>query len=334
VSGLSTNGSPLTVLLSSAGRRVGLGRAFRESGHALGVALRLVACDMDPEASAACRLADRRYRVPPAQDPAFKASVLDIVGHEGVALIIPTIDVELTTYADARDEFTATGAWINVGDSRSVAVCRDKAETALVLGGRGVAVPKTLDLETARDRWGPTAAFDSVVKPTSGSASRSIAHVPAGAPLPLLGGEPMVVQEQLVGPEYTVNVFVDRHGSLVSAVPHRRVAVRAGEIEKGTTVRDSRLTDVARAVISALPGLRGAFCFQVIDDLRRGPVVFEVNARFGGGYPLAHAAGAHFTRWLLEERLGIASTGHDDWQAGLTMLRFDDAVFIPPEGKS
>jgi carbamoyl-phosphate synthase large subunit len=55
--------------------------------------------------------------------------------------------------------------------------------------------------------------------------------------------------------------------------------------------------------------------------------VFEINARFGGGYPLAHHAGATFARWLLEEAVGLEPTCHNDWRDGVRMLRYDAALF-------
>ena len=57
--------------------------------------------------------------------------------------------------------------------------------------------------------------------------------------------------------------------------------------------------------------------------------VIEVNARFGGGFPLAREAGADFPRWLVEEVAGLPSTAREDgWQDGLVMLRYDAAVFV------
>jgi hypothetical protein len=47
----------VTVLVSSAGRRVGLLSLFRESGDKLGLDLRVLSSDMDPELSSASRLA-------------------------------------------------------------------------------------------------------------------------------------------------------------------------------------------------------------------------------------------------------------------------------------
>ena len=87
------------------------------------------------------------------------------------------------------------------------------------------------------------------------------------------------------------------------------------------------LSDIARQIVKVIPGLRDPFCFQAILTAE-GPTVFEINARFGGGYPLAPAAGATFGKWLIEESLGLPSTANDEWQDGFLILRYDAAVFI------
>jgi carbamoyl-phosphate synthase large subunit len=166
-----------------------------------------------------------------------------------------------------------------------------------------------------------------MVKPSSGSSSRGIAIVSGPSELPENPREPMVVQQLLTGPEYTVNIFIDAAGQLRSVVPHRRLRVRAGEVEKGRTERNSMFERLAEGVLRALPQARGALCFQAIIDREAGARVFEINARFGGGYPLAHEAGATFTRWLLEEAFDLPSTAHSNWRDGVLMVRYDAAVF-------
>ncbi len=60
--------------------------------------------------------------------------------------------------------------------------------------------------------------------------------------------------------------------------------------------------------------------------------IIELNARFGGGFPLSREAGADFPRWMLEELTGRPSTARaDGWRAGLVMLRYDAAVFVQDE---
>ena len=315
-----------TVLISSAGRRVGLIDCFRRSAAAAGIDLDVLAADMEPELSAACHAADRSFAVPRCDCPAFVDSMLEIVVDSDVDLVVPTIDPELAPLAAAADRFRAAGARVHVSPPSVIEVVRDKVRTAEALASAGIPVPWTASLEAAR------AAVDEIVwplflRPSGGSASRGIKVAFGPADLPAAPDEPMMVQQLLVGPEYTVNMFIDDHGVLQSAVAHERLRVRAGEVEKGRTQRDPIFRRLAEGVARALPDARGVLCFQMIMDKAAGPRVFEVNARFGGGYPLAHFAGAEYTRWLLEEVVGLPSTAHDSWRSGALMLRYDAATF-------
>ena len=67
-----------------------------------------------------------------------------------------------------------------------------------------------------------------------------------------------MLQQLLVGPEYTVNMFIDESGALRSAVAHQRLRVRAGEVEKGRTERDPMFRRLAEGVVRALPDARGS----------------------------------------------------------------------------
>ena len=79
---------------------------------------------------------------------------------------------------------------------------------------------------------------------------------------------------------------------------------------------------------AVLPGAVGPLCFQAIVKESGEVAVFEINARFGGGFPLAHRAGARVSQWLLEEVCGLPLSAENDWRAGVTMLRYDAAIFF------
>jgi carbamoyl-phosphate synthase large subunit len=136
------------------------------------------------------------------------------------------------------------------------------------------------------------------------------------------------VQERLAGPEYTVNMYIDRRGRLLAAIPHLRLEVRDGEVSKGRTERQEDLLSAAEKISLAFSriGAFGPLCFQAIVT-PEGPSVFEINARFGGGFPLTHKAGGRFTSWVLEEALGREPAPERNWREGLLMLRYDGAVF-------
>ncbi|MBB5714297.1 ATP-grasp domain-containing protein [Sphingomonas aerophila] len=316
------------ILISSAGRRVALLRCFQAAGRELGIDLRILACDLDPQWSAACLEADAAFATPPAGSDEFVETMLALCERERVALVVPTIDTELIAYAHAAHRFEAIGTHVAIGSPALVEMARDKYETARFLAAAGVTSPRTARAaEIVGD--GADWSWPLLAKPRHGSSSRGIAAVSCPSELAALDRqEPYIVQEMLRGREFTVSLYFDREGTLRCAIPHERLRVRAGEVEKGVTIRHPGLEDAARRLAAALPAPRGVKCFQAIMPPDEEPSVFEINARFGGGYPLAHRAGATFARWLLEERFGRQSTATNDWEASVKMLRFDDAVFL------
>lgn len=321
------NGSRV-ILVSSAGRRVELIECFRSSAKALGFDLRVLAVDVNPRMSSACMTVDKFYQVPPCTTPEFVPELAAICGRENVQLVVPTIDTELQMLADHQQEFKATGARVVISSPSVVRMTRDKVATARFLSGHDIPTPRTAllgELLAEPDSW----SWPVILKPLSGSSSVGIrcAENLDDAKLAATERKDYVAQELLSGREYTVNIFFDQAGNMRSAVAHHRYEVRAGEVSKGTTRRESKLLDIAWHLGSVLKGACGPLCFQAILPEDGQPRVFEINARFGGGYPLAHQAGATFTKWLLEETAGLPSSANDRWEEGVTMLRYDAAIF-------
>ena len=324
---------PTNVLISSAGRRVALLESFRESLSELGLKGRVIAVDAT-EYSAAGEVADEFYVVPRCSDPMFIPHILEICSIEKIDLLVPTIDTELGYYAASREVFKEAGTIVGVSDPTTIALCEDKVFTHEWLVANGFPAPRqSTPLEVLKHPapWD----FPVVVKPRNGSASCGVRIVESLEDLHAAASNPaMILQEFIQGQEFTVNVFMDRRRRCIDAVPHRRMEIRGGEVAKGITVRHEAMIHLIRNLIEALPGAYGAMnvqCFLRPDGEIR---IIEINARFGGGYPLAHRAGATITRWLLEDSLEMELTGpFDSWQEGLVMLRYDQAIFIEP-GKS
>src|SRR3954471_11513148 len=92
------------VLLSSAGRRVGLLRLFRAALADLQLPGKIVACDVTPLA-AAWQEADIRCLVPRCNAPDYIERLTQICLQHDVRLIVPTIDTELPVLAAHRQYF-------------------------------------------------------------------------------------------------------------------------------------------------------------------------------------------------------------------------------------
>src|SRR4051812_291497 len=99
----------LTILFSSAGRRVELIRCFQEDASALGIPVTVLACDANPDFSPACQITDSSYRVPRCDTPDFIPAMVNICRDHKVDLVIPTIDTELLALSESRAIFGAIG---------------------------------------------------------------------------------------------------------------------------------------------------------------------------------------------------------------------------------
>lgn len=320
----------LNILLSSAGRRVALVGCFREALSELGLRGKILTIDASLDAPAA-HLADGFWQVPPCDNPTFIPVVLDICRRQRVRIVVPTIDTELPVYAARKHLFREVDTTVCVSGLETIGLCADKVCTHrwLVKNGFPTIQQEAADsvLSSPRDWQLPV-----IVKPRNGSASKGVRRVNSLEELRLisLNETGFLVEEMASGEEHTINVFVDRKGKCLCAVPHRRLEVRAGEVSKALTVKHEEMMELGRKVAEYLPGAYGPLNVQCFCSGKADMTIIEVNARFGGGYPLAHRAGAHFTRWILEEALGLQPTSSfDDWQDDLAMLRYDEAVFLP-----
>lgn len=318
----------MNICLTSAGRRVELGNALLRDARQLGFDAKIVAVDVMPQLSAACQWASASFAVPRCTAPDYIEKIIAICRTQKVKILVPTIDTELPILSAAREQFRQAGVHLVISQLEAVKIARDKQLTAEVLAQAGLPSPRTARLADFLSGQ-VQLTFPLVLKRINGSSSIGLHTAQNLAELKSLNleVERYVAQEKLEGPEFTVNCFVDAAGVLRATVPHRRIETRGGEVSKGVTERRADLQQLAEQVVRAVPGLRGPFCFQLILTAD-GPKVFEINARFGGGYPLAHAAGATFGKWIIEEAQGLPPSVHNNWQDGLLMLRYDAAVFI------
>jgi carbamoyl-phosphate synthase large subunit len=318
----------VSVLISSAGRRVALVEIFQEAIGASGVSGQVVAADASPF-SAACEKADVAVRVPPCLDPDFIPEMLALCERFGVKLVVPTIDTELQALADARELFAAVGTTVAVSAPAVIAIAADKRRTHRFL--RDSEVPTVDQAEPTAIRAGsPPWEYPFIVKPASGSASAGVHVVRDDASFAAhVRQTDVVVQPIAPGREYTVDCLVNADGVLLEAVPRERIEVRAGEVSKGRTARIASVIDTAADVCRALPGPYAVLTIQIFFDSITGTCrVIEINPRFGGGYPLAHRAGADFAGWLVKAAWGLPPDAELKWRAGLLMLRYDAAVFV------
>jgi len=323
----------MKILITSAGRRVELFNCFTAAAQILGRNLKIYTADANPQLSAACQKSGHFFSVPTVDKIEYIESLLDICQREKIALLVPTIDPELDLLTQHLQSFTLIGTRILISSPSVVEIARNKIKTAEVLERAGLPIPQTLPIRQFIGNP-PSWANSIIAKPLAGSSSVGIIKSPTKENLEQLINEPYLIQEKWEGREFTVNLFFDELGRVVSVVPHERLEVRSGEVSKGVTTRHMPLIAAGFAFEKFFPQARGPMCFQAIVRPDNTFCIFEINARFGGGYPLADYAGAKFTQWVLEELFNLPSSANDHWKEGVVMLRYDAAVFTDSSSKN
>ena len=315
----------MNVLVSSAGRRGALIQLIKQALAPIGG--RVLAVDAG-KWSSACRLADSWAQIPRCDQDDFLPAVLDYCRQHHIRLIIPTIDTELPIYAAHRGTFADHGIVVAVSGSETVAICGDKQATHQFLAHQRLPMVRQYSQATPLEQL--KTRLPLVIKPRFGSASQGVQLVEDAEALEFYLGrtESPIVQELASGKEFTVNFFVDERRRCLFSVPHLRVETRGGEVSKCVTVKQPRLMELAAELGRCLPDAWGPMCFQAFVDESGAPRIIELNARFGGGYPVAHRAGADFIQCLVARVQGAAvPVPTEDWREGTAMTRWDDAVF-------
>lgn len=320
----------MNILITSAGRRAQLVHAFQQQLAKAGAG-EVFAADMTGCAPTIF-IADRNFCVPPADSDQYVATLLRLSAEHRISLIVPTIDTELAVLAEAKSAFRDQGTEVAVSSPETISIAGNKVRTHQWLREHGYPTPSRLPHGPQGHVVIP-ARFEAIVKPAEGSRSLGTRRLPASseARIEMVAGSD-VVEEYVSGTEFTVSGYVDRRGRCVAAVPRERLEVRDGEVSKAVTRRNPRLERLVQEVLEQLPDAWGPLNVQVIRDSDTGEFrIIEVNARFGGGDPLAWAAGANAPQWLLDEVAG-RPIGEPAWVDGLTMLRFDSAVYVNDQG--
>jgi carbamoyl-phosphate synthase large subunit len=311
----------MNVLVTAAGRRTSLVRAFADEAHRRGGLV--YAGDVDALAPA-LYLADEAVRTLRTDDPAYIADLLEMVERYAIKLVIPTIDADLPILAKDDAAFAALGCRLAVSTAAFVEITLDKHQTGVTFGAAGIHVPWSWLPPVEHTADLPLRVF---AKPRRGSASQDQYHVTReelGGILPLVSDP--IVQEVLLGSEITIDALLDFDGQPIHYVPRHRLRTLGGESVQGVTLEhDAGVEDwIERLLrICSKLGAAGPLTIQAFQT-SHGLVLSEINPRFGGGFPLALAAGGAYATWLLDMVEGVEVPPRlRSYESGLYMTRYN-----------
>lgn len=286
----------------------------------------VIALDASPYA-VGFAFADRGYVVPFAVDPVFREVLGRIIGEEKPDFVVPLVDEEIPIV----HQFVATlpePRPLVVTPSLSFCLATlDKWQTFQMLNSVGVLTPLTW-LATEADGC----TFPAVIKPRDGRGSRELAYLTGPDDLAAYlaraprSADAYVVQEQIIGREYTVSVVVAIGGPVLAVVP-KEVIMKRGITQVGVTRVVPEIDSLCRDIQERLQA-DGPFNVQLIMREDRKPFVIEINPRYSTTVALTIASGINEVDLVIRHALG-EFVQPQDFQPDLLMIRYPTQMYIP-----
>lgn len=232
--------------------------------------------------------------VPQVDNEHFVVAIERIVREQAIDFIVPAHDSVVLKLAEFQHALSAPVVTSPLATCR---ICRSKSATYRHLDGT---VPTPVLYEAHPPR------FPVFLKPDVGQGSRGT-HLArsAGEVAHHLRRDPsLLVLEYLPGPEYTVDCFTDRHGTLRFAAGRHRRRIAGGISVNSVEVSTLPFVTMAKA-INARMALHGAWFFQVKERADGELVLMEVAPRIPGTAALFRADGVNLVQLALFDRMGV-----------------------------
>lgn len=229
---------------------------------------------------------------PLAVDPDYLSHLNAYVADNQIDIVFAGTQHELAVIAQYRDE-TLKAATIS---SAIASICMDKVSTSSVLERYGVRVPKTSLLTEYLECT--AIAGPVVIKPNHSSSSRSIYRVAGIQEARKLvqeegvNPESFLVQELLMGDEFTCGCYIDRYAKTTQHIIFKRTLTPDGATGYGEIVVDEQISAYLSKVGDALiaEGLDFGHVNVQLILTASGPVLFEINGRLSS----TEASKAHY----------------------------------------
>ncbi|MDZ7821453.1 MAG: ATP-grasp domain-containing protein [Candidatus Marinimicrobia bacterium] len=309
----------MDILLTSVGRRTYMVEYFKEALNHTG----LVHAANSVE-TYAMKVADRSVVTPLIYNSSYIGFLLDYCLTNKVEAIIPLFDIDLPILSRNKDEFAANGITIVVADPDFIKICNDKWFTFNFFKSNRFRVPETyLSLSSALEAVSDNIIqYPLIIKPRWGMGSIGIFQADNREELKMfyrktlnsINGsylkyesqkapeDSVIIQEKLCGGEYGIDIFNDLDGRLLTCVPKKKLAMRAGETDSAEILENRKLFEIGKTISSLAKhiGNLDIDCFFIENEF----YVLEMNCRFGGQYPFSHMAGVNFPKALIHMLLG------------------------------
>jgi carbamoyl-phosphate synthase large subunit len=303
----------MNVLLTCSGRRNYLVQFFKDA--VVDKQGKVYAMNSTENATSMA-VADKAIVSPPVYSDSYIDFLLSTCKRYDIKLVVPLFDLELQILAENRNYFEQEGINVIVSDLNVIDICNDKLKTNQFSESLNLKpLFTTSDIDEVREKiQNKTIQYPLYVKPRWGMGSIGIYIAENDAELLVLQKivkrvikqsylnhykdldfqNSVIFQEFASGYEYGLDIINDFNGSYVTSFVKRKISMRFGETDISITENVRELQQIAEKIGENLNhiGILDADIFWDGENVQ----LIDMNARFGGGYPFSHLAGANIPR--------------------------------------
>ncbi len=288
---------------------------------------RVLATDCS-EYAAGFAFADRGWVVPPAVDPEFVTAIGHVIDQSRPDFVAPFVDEEIPVLL-AMSASRTPSFRVVAPTPEFCALALDKWLTFAALSGAAIPTPRTcLASDPEGMRW------PAVLKPRDGRGGREVAYLDSVDALRThlaqtrRSPDAFVLQEQILGTEFTVSAVVGLGGPMLGVVS-KEVITKKGITLVGVTRKAPAIDRLCHDIQDRLHA-SGPFNVQLIVDEAKGPQVIEINPRYSTTVALTIAAGVDEVDVVIQHALG-RSVGPLAYTPDLLMVRHHAQVYVPEQ---
>ena len=207
--------------------------------------LRIVATDMDSLAPGLF-LADEFFISPPVTSDQYFVELEKAIKKWNVNVLIPIYSKEIAVIASKKHFFENLGVKTFLASKNDIEFCNDKISINEMLANNGIVVPRNFDIQSEID----TVNFPLFFKPNFSSSSSGTKTIENSSDLENLRRDNLngILQEKIVAPEVTVDVFCNDKYSPIVISPRLRLAVKSGQAVKAAIIAPEPFIEVVKKI--------------------------------------------------------------------------------------
>jgi carbamoyl-phosphate synthase large subunit len=205
----------------------------------------------------------------------YVSYLIDFINKHKIDIFFPCIDLEIPTISKNKDKIESeTSCKVFVDEYHKIQICNDKYMTARYLEDFSLPYPET-DLIATIDHN----KFPVIIKSREGCGSKDIHLINSKEEIkPFLNNKDYIIQEYLLGDEYTAGVYLGNDNRI------KGVCILKRTLKDGSTYTAERILNLQiEEEVAAIAETVGVKYLNIQFRLKNGKVCpFELNGRFSG----------------------------------------------------